>query len=150
MRRELFSHTCGIAGHDMFWSGLRIRPRSSSVGRIGGSIELLDMAPSGQGVRMVGAEDPLLLGQQLLVKTQRVRRIPALAGPVGDVATGGQGARILGAEDPLKVGQQLLIQAQRLRGVSALAGPASDVVRVVRVSGWSVPRTRSWSGSSCS
>ena len=84
---------------------------------------------------MVGAEHPHHVGQQLLVQAQRGRRVPALAGPDGDVAAGGQGVGVVGAEHPLLVGQQLPEQAQRGRRVTALAGPGGDVARAARTSG---------------
>ena len=77
---------------------------------------------------MVGAEDALLVGQQLLEQAQGLAGIPAVAGPGSDVVPGGERVGVVGAEDALLVGQQLLEQAQGLAGIPAVAGILGDVV----------------------
>ena len=74
--------------------------------------------------------------------------VPGRARSSGDVAAGGQGAGVVGAEDPLLVGQQRGEQRQRAAASPACPVQAAMLLRVVRVSGWSGPRTRSRSGSS--
>jgi len=54
---------------------------------------------------MLGAQDPLLNGQQRGVLVAGRGRIPRLPGPAGQVGAGGQGFGVLGAEDPLADGQ---------------------------------------------
>jgi hypothetical protein len=70
-----------------------------------------DLVAGGQSVGVGGAQDPDLVGQQLLGQAQRPRGVPAPAGPGRDVAAGGQGVGVGGAQDPDPVGQQLLGQA---------------------------------------
>ena len=76
-------------------------------------------------------------------------RVPGLAPPVGEVVAGGQGVGVVGAQDPQLVGEQL----RRTRSTAPAGSPAcprqrARLLRVVRVSGWSGPRTRSRSASS--
>ena len=70
------------------WSGPRTRSRSGSSSWNSRSASAGsphspgpggDVAAGGQGVGMVRAQDPLLVGQQLLEQPQRLRRMPALA-----------------------------------------------------------------------
>jgi hypothetical protein len=78
-------------------------------------------------VRVSGAQDGLLVGQQLPGQVQRRGGVPALAGPVCDVGAGGQSVGVAGALHGFLVGQQLPGQVQRRGGVPAVAGPVRDV-----------------------
>ena len=60
----------------------------------------------GQGVRVLGAGDPLADRQQRGELVAGRGRVPRLPGQAGEVGAGGQGVRVLGAEDPLADGQQ--------------------------------------------
>ena len=77
---------------------------------------------------MAGAEDLLLVGQQLPEQAQRARRVPHSPVQHAMLSRVVEGVGVAGAEDPLQVGQQLPGQAQRARRVTALAGPVRDVV----------------------
>ena len=83
--------------------------------------------PGRQTVGVAGAEELLLVGQQLAVQAQCLRRVPSLASRERDVATGGQGVGVTGAEDLLLVRSQLAVHAQRPGRVSAVAGPGRAV-----------------------
>ena len=110
--------------------------------------ELFDPRLSRLDVRVVGAEDPLLVGQQRGEQLQCAAGVPGLPGPGGDVAAGGQGVGVVGAEDPLLVGQQRGGQVQCAAGVPGPPGPGGDVAAGGQGVGWSGPRTRCRSGSS--
>src|SRR5438034_9112343 len=77
---------------------------SSGAARLFGPVG--DGAADGQGVGMLGAEDPLGGGQQRGVLVARPGRIPRLPGEGCEVGAGVQGVRVLGAHDPLADGQQ--------------------------------------------
>ena len=99
---------------------------------------------------MVGAEDPLSVGEQPGEQLDGLLDpVPACPGPGGEVVAGGQGVGVVGAEDPLLVGEQ---PGERSIGlvdrVPASPGQAARLLRVARVSGWSGPRTRCRSASS--
>ena len=96
-----------------------------------------------EGVGVVRAQYPLLIGQQLPEQPQRPAGITGLPGEAGDVVPGAEGVGMVRAQHPLLIGQQLPEQPQRLAGITALPGPVAMLFRVVRVSGWSAPRTRS-------
>ena len=49
------------------------------------------VVPGGQGLRVLGAQDPLIDGQQRGELVAGPGRIPRLPGPGGEVAAGGQG-----------------------------------------------------------
>ena len=87
-----------------------------------------DAASDGQGVRMVRAEHPLAVGQQLAEQAQRFGGVPGPSGPSRDVAPGRQGVGMVRAEHPLAGWQQLAEQPQRFDAVPRLAGPGGDVV----------------------
>ena len=63
---------------------------------------------------MVGAEDPLAVGQGLLVQGDRLGGPARRLVGVGEVVPRGQGVGVVGAEDPLAVGQGPLVQGDRL------------------------------------
>ena len=65
-----------------------------------------DLVAGGQGVGVVGAQDPLPVGQQRPVGGQGTQVVPGLAQLVSDLVAGGQGVGVVGAQDPLLVGQQ--------------------------------------------
>jgi hypothetical protein len=77
---------------------------------------------------MIGAEHPVLVGEQFLVQTQSFASVAGLPLPVGDVVTGAQRVWVIGAERLVLVGEQFLEQAQSFAHVAALPGPAGDVV----------------------
>ena len=94
-----------------------------------------------QGVRVVGAEHPQPVGQQLLERGGGARRVPRLPPPGGEVVPGEQGVRVVGAEHPQLVGQQLLERGGGARRVPRLppavgeVGPGAQGVRVVGAAG---------------
>ena len=63
---------------------------------------------------MVGAEDPLTIGQGALIKPDRLVQAPRRPVGVGEVVARSQGLRVVGAEDPLTIGQGALIKPDRL------------------------------------
>ena len=65
-------------------------------GRIPASPVQGEVAAGGQGVRVLGAGDPLADGQQRGELVPGPGRIPRRPGPAGEVAAGGQGVRVLG------------------------------------------------------
>ena len=60
-----------------------------------------EVAPDGQGVRVLGAEDLLSQGQQRCQLLTGPSYIPRCPGPVGELAAGDQGRRMLRPEVPL-------------------------------------------------
>ena len=78
-----------------------------------------EVVAGGQGVGVVGAEDPLAVGEGAarssgIASVQPARRL--VGG--GEVVAGGQGVGVVGAEHPLAVGEGLLVAA-------AIARPAA-------------------------
>ena len=69
---------------------------------------------------MVGAEDPLAVGEGLLVQGDGPVQLPGRLVGAGEVVAGGQGVGVVGAEDPLPVGEGLLVQ-----GDGAVSRPAA-------------------------
>jgi hypothetical protein len=84
---------------------------------------------------------------RIVGRPRRFCCVSVVVGPGRDAVAGGQGVRVVGTEDPCQVGQQILGQAQRLCRISAPAGQYAMLLRMVRVSGWSSPMTRTRSGS---
>ena len=82
----------------------------------------------GQGVGVLGAQDPLADGQQGGVLVAGPGRIPRLPGPVGEVGAGGQGVGVLGAQDPLADGQQGGELVAGPGRIPRLPGPAGEFV----------------------
>jgi hypothetical protein len=80
-----------------------------------------------QGVRVLGAQDPLHDRQQRDVLIAGGGRIPRLPGPTGELVPDGQGVRVLGAEDPLADGQQRGEQVAGGGRIPRLSGPAGEV-----------------------
>ena len=67
-----------------------------------------EVVAGGQGVGVLGAQDPLAVGEGAALERDRlVERARRLVG-VGEVVAGGQGVGWLGAQDPLAVGEGLL------------------------------------------
>jgi len=64
------------------------------------------VAADGQGGRVLGAQHPLLDGQQRGVLVADAGRVPGMPGQTGEVGAGGQVFRVLGAQHPLADGQQ--------------------------------------------
>jgi hypothetical protein len=79
----------------------------------------------GQGVGVIGAEDPLADGKQGGELVAGPGRVPRIPGPVSEVRAGDQSVGAVGAADPLEDGQQ---------GCELVAGP-SRVPRLPGVAG---------------
>src|SRR5262249_23487994 len=56
------------------------------------------VTPDGEGVGVVGALHPLLIGQQLPVQPERLAGITSLSGPVANVGPDGEGVGINGTD----------------------------------------------------
>src|SRR6516162_8955697 len=93
------------------YAGATSRPTCSALRLIGPAGEA---GAGGQGVGVLGAQDPLADRQQGGELVAGPGRIPRRPGPGGEVGAGGQGLGVLGAQDPLADGQQ---------GGSLVAGP---------------------------
>ena len=99
---------------------------------------------------MVGAEHPLLVGQQLL-RTAAAPRAPRRSRPV-------QAAMLLRVAERVGMVGRRAPAPGRAAAPGTAAAPraprrsrpvqAAMLLRVMSVSGWSAPSTRSWSGSS--
>ena len=72
---------------------------------------------------MVGAEDPLPVGQQRGEQFQRGAGVPGPSGPERDVVAGVESAAVVRAEHPLPVGQQGGAQLQGGAGAPGPPGP---------------------------
>ncbi len=79
-----------------------------------------EAAAGDPGVRVFGAKDPLVYGQQRGEQAPRRSQLPRLPGPVGQVVPGGQGVRVLWAED--LVGSENPLACEQQRG-ELVAGP---------------------------
>ena len=99
---------------------------------------------------MVGAEDPLIVGEHLLEERARFRDPAGLAISEGEVRACSQCVRVVGAEDPLAVGERLLEERARFRDPAGLAVRDREVracSQRIRVVG---AEDRSLSASTCS
>ena len=86
-----------------------------------------EVVAGGQGVGVLGAQDPFVDGQQGGELVAGPGRIPGLPGPVGEVGAGGQGVGVLGAQDPFADGQQGGVLVAGPGRIPGLPGPAGEV-----------------------
>ena len=96
------------------------RSRIPSLARPGGEV-----APGGQGARVLRPQDPLTDRQQGCELFAGRSRIPSLARPGGEVAPGGQGEGVLESKDPLddrQQGRELIAGRSRIPGLSRPVG----------------------------
>ena len=119
------------------WSGPRTRSRSARVRSYSGiasssrpadPVGVGEVVPGGQGVGVVGAQDPLAVGEGLLEQRDRLVQPPRRPVGAGEVVAGGQGVGVVGAQDPLAVGEGLLEQRDRLVQPPADSVGAGEVV----------------------
>jgi len=82
---------------------------------------------AGQGVWVVWAEHPQLVGEQLGVGGGGAGRVPGLPTPVGEVAAGGQGVGVVWAEHPQLVGEQLGVGGGGAGRVPGFPQPGGEV-----------------------
>jgi len=102
-----------------------------------------EVAAGGQGFGVIGAQDPLLDGQQGSEPLPAPSRIPRRPGPVGEQAAGGQGVGVLGAQDLLVDGQQGGILVAGYGRIPRLPGPAGEVTEDCSLV---QPKPSNWSG----
>ena len=85
---------------------------------------------------MVGAQDPHMVGQQLLRQPEGLAGITASPGAHRDVAPGREGDGMVGAQHPHLIRKQLPRQPEGFAGITALPGPSrSSLFRAASVSG---------------
>ena len=90
-------------------------------------------------VRVLGAQDPLVDGQQDGELVAGLGRVPRLPGPAGELVAGDQGVAVLGAGDPLADGQQGGVLVAGPGRVPASPVQKASSWRAVRVTGCSGP-----------
>jgi hypothetical protein len=109
-----------------------------------------EVVPGGEGVGVVGAPDPLPVGQGLIEDEDGLTELPGRVVGVGQNLAGGECAGVVGPQDALDVGEGLQLQ---LEGPTEIAGRQVCVGEVVaRGEGVGVvgPSTRCLSVRVCS
>ena len=62
------------------------------------------MVTGGEGVGVVGSQDPQAVGKQLPALAGGLGGLPGLAEPPGEATAGGEGVGVVGSLDPTPVG----------------------------------------------
>ena len=99
---------------------------------------------------MIGAQDPLPVGECLLIDRDGPTEVPGRLVGEGQVVAGGEGVGVVGAQHPLPVGEGLLIDRDGPTEVPGLLVGAGQLVTGHEGVGVVGPRTRSLSVSVCS
>ena len=94
-----------------------------------------------EGVGVVGSQHPQEVVEQVAVLGGGLGGLPGPAQHVGEVAAGGEGLGVVGSQHPQEVVEQVAEWAAAWAGCPASPSQEARLARVVRVLGWSGPRS---------